>query len=188
MEEIKETIGTLANQKQHKRIYKWLSPADPSTNYDEALKMRHDGTGRWLLQDPQYASWKKEPTSFLWLNDIPGCGKTVLSSTVIEDLRKDQTTRIVLYFYFSFADTEKEDLDHAIRTLIDQLYYISRSDIGKYFDTCFESHNDGNIQTSLDTLCKGFQDILRVVGEVYVVLDALNECSYRNQRRKTFLE
>jgi Cdc6-like AAA superfamily ATPase len=188
MEEIKETIGTLANQKQQKRIYKWLSPADPSTNYNESLKMRHVGTGRWLLQDPQYVSWKKEPTSFLWLNGITGRGKTVLSSTVIEDLRNDQTTRIVLYFYFSFADTEKEDLDHAIRTLIDQLYHISRSDIGKYLDTCFESHNDGNIQPSLDTLCKVFQDMVRVAGEFYVVLDALDECSSRNQRREIFLE
>ncbi len=100
-----------------KDVHAWLSPADPSTNYNESLKKRHNGTSQWLFQDARYSRWKKEPSLFLWLNGIPGCGKTVLSSTVIQDLETDLAIYTILYFYFTFTDIAKQTLNHIVYIL-----------------------------------------------------------------------
>jgi SpoVK/Ycf46/Vps4 family AAA+-type ATPase len=104
VKEIREHVEKQSAEKHHEHIDKWLSPADPSTNYSRTLKERHPGSGEWLLQDTRYSRWKGQPSSFLWLYGIPGCGKTVLSSTVIENLKADAGGDRVLYFYFSFTD------------------------------------------------------------------------------------
>ncbi|KAH8882915.1 purine and uridine phosphorylase [Thozetella sp. PMI_491] len=185
---VNQTIKGLSRGRYNDQIEKWLSPADPSTNYNESLKKRHRGTGQWLLQDARYSRWKKEPSSFLWLNGIPGCGKTVLSSTVIQDLESDKAVNTILYFYFAFTDTAKQALDHALRTLIIQLYHSSQSDIGKYLDICFISHDNGRKQPSLDTLCRTLDEMVLQTREVWIVLDALDECLSKDRRRERLLE
>ena len=57
------------------KIREWLSPPDPSLNYDKALEQRQADTGLWFLESPDYSKWKIDPASFLWLYGIPGCGK-----------------------------------------------------------------------------------------------------------------
>lgn len=168
----------------HDKILRWLSPPDPSTNYNEALTQRHPGTGQWLLEDPRYSRWTKEPASFLWLHGIPGCGKTVLSTTVIENLKNDARGKVVLYFYFAFSDVQKQNLDHAIRALAGQLYDTGQAAIRRHLDICFALYCDGQRQPSLDTLCKTFHQMAQCAGELWVVLDALDECIMDQHRRE----
>jgi predicted ATPase len=70
------------------KIYSWLSAPDSSTNYHKAHKQRQAKTGRWLLESAKFAEWEESAASRLWLYGIAGCGKTILSSTVIEHLRQ----------------------------------------------------------------------------------------------------
>jgi DNA replication protein DnaC len=58
----------------------------------------------------------------LWIYGIPGCGKTILSSAIIENLRASLGSQFVLYFYFDFNNTAKQSLQNMIRSLISQLY------------------------------------------------------------------
>jgi hypothetical protein len=68
------------------KIRQWISAPDPSTNYQKALKLRQTDTGLWLLESDTYTRWKSAATTPLWLYGIPGCGKTILSSTVLQDI------------------------------------------------------------------------------------------------------
>jgi len=73
----------------------WLSPPDPSVNYDIAGNARHKGTTLWFMACDTFKDWKASnsllwiygkcafprPSSSLWLMDfisIAGCGKSVL--------------------------------------------------------------------------------------------------------------
>ncbi|KAH6952507.1 hypothetical protein BKA56DRAFT_681973 [Ilyonectria sp. MPI-CAGE-AT-0026] len=176
-------VQNLSSGKRNDEFEKWLSPTDPSTNYNKALIERHPGSGSWLLQSAEYSSWKTAQNSFLWLNGIPGCGKTILSSTVIEDLKKDNAgTQNVLYFYFTFSETQKQSLENAVRTLASQLCY-HRPEVRHHLNSLFSSCNDGKQQPSLDFLCKTFQQMVQAAGELWVVLDALDECNDRSHPR-----
>lgn len=162
-------------------IQRCLAPPDPSTNYNKALRQRHPNSGQWFLQNAGYSAWKSKQNSFLWLHGIPGCGKTVLSSTIIEDLTKGGSSQRPLYFYFDFNEASKQSLEKAVRSLIMQLY-IEREDVRKHLDSLYSSCEIGGKQPSIDPLCKAFQDMVQQASEVWIILDALDEC----QTRKDF--
>src|SRR2546423_3629801 len=119
---IRDAVKGLGFEQRREKIERWLSPPDPSTNYNKALRQRQEGTGNWFLQSHAFAKWKTQRNSFLWLYGIPGCGKTILSSTIIEDLKRTLSRQPLLYFYFDFNDTDKQTLDSMVRSLMSQLY------------------------------------------------------------------
>jgi hypothetical protein len=175
LNEIQTKVDNQQVDRGLERIKSWLTPPDPSTNFHKALRRRHAGSGKWLLRDTSYTTWKRRPHSFLWLYGMPGCGKTVLSSSVVEDLEGDSAcSNTLLYFYFDFADKRKQSLDHAVRSLIGQLYH-KKEDARKTLDSLYSSHTAGQ-QPNLKSLCATFETMVEQAGEVWVVLDALDEC------------
>lgn len=161
------------------KIQAWLSAPDPSNNLNKAREQRHQGTGQWFLDSEEYMKWKTDRNSFLWLNGIPGCGKTVLSSSVVADLEQDAMSRRPLYFYFDFNDVEKQSTDKAIRSLVLQLYHI-RKELRRDVDSLYTDHGDGLRQPDSASLSKLFESMVQQAGEVWLVLDALDECTGQN--------
>jgi Cdc6-like AAA superfamily ATPase len=125
-----------------------------------------------------FKKWQTNHHTFLWLHGIPGCGKTILSSTIIEHLEKTYTERLFLYFYFDFSDSNKQTLENMVQSLISQLYY-KRMDTQTLLDSLFSSHENGRRQPSCESLCKVFLQMVDQVKDVYFVLDALDECKTR---------
>ncbi|KAH7030625.1 uncharacterized protein B0I36DRAFT_348831 [Microdochium trichocladiopsis] len=160
---------------------RWLSPADPSTNFTRALKQRHEHTGRWLLETPEYGSWKDSPDSFLWLHGKPGCGKTVLSSTVIQDLDEAHSgSHTLLYFYFDFSDTAKETVDSMVRSLVHQLYHRVAG-ARTFLDSLYALCGHSSSQPSTDSLQSTLESMFQSAGGVWLALDALDECTTRQE-------
>ncbi|KIK62216.1 hypothetical protein GYMLUDRAFT_553418 [Collybiopsis luxurians FD-317 M1] len=60
------------------KIQKWLDAPDCSVNFRVADDKRTEGTGQWILNDPEYIKWKQGP-SVLWIQGKAGSGKTILS-------------------------------------------------------------------------------------------------------------
>ena len=94
-------------------------------NYNKALQDRNIKTGLWLVEDSsEYARWKTTQGSFLWPHGIPRCGKTILNSTVLQNVLNEYSvkpTSAVLFFYFDFTDDEKQRHQNMVRSLICQL-------------------------------------------------------------------
>lgn len=185
-DDTKAGIDKIHLLKRHDEIDAWLSPADHSTNLQRARAKRQQGSGQWFLKSPQFSTWKRDPSSFLWLNGIPGCGKTVLSSTIIEhllglqeDSADPSNSYLLLYFYFDFTETKKESLENAIQSLISQVYY-ERPLSQKHLDKLWSSCKGGRHQPSIQDLSSTFTEMLQDSGNVWVILDALDECKARD--------
>ncbi|KAL9003733.1 MAG: hypothetical protein Q9188_003420 [Gyalolechia gomerana] len=71
---LRQSFRSLHDDEKYKKILKWLFAPDPSSNFNAALKRRHSGTGKWLLESQKYQDWKTARGSFLWLHGMPGCG------------------------------------------------------------------------------------------------------------------
>jgi len=168
----------LGFEQRREKIERWLSPPDPSMNYNKALKQRQKGTGLWFLQSDVFTKWKIEQNSFLWLYGIPGCGKTILSSTIIEDLERTLPHWSLLYFYFDFSNTSKYTLESMIRALTSQLYY-RHVETSQRLESLLSSCEDGHRQPTSESLCNVFLQMIEQTKELWIVLDALDECSTR---------
>jgi Cdc6-like AAA superfamily ATPase len=150
-------------------------------NYNKALEERFAETGIWFTESLVASNWKTAPGSFLWLYGIPGCGKTILSSTIIEaifDHCSNNSSLAVLYFYFDFNDAEKQRPESTIRSLIIQLSLQCIS-VPQTLNSLYRTCTDGQRQPAYDSLLETLQQMIGVFQEIYLVIDALDESSDR---------
>lgn len=161
------------------KIERWLRPPDPSTNANHARKLRHEGTGAWLLENPIFQLWHSGARRHLWLSGLAGCGKTVLSATVLDHLTKGND-HLILSFFFDFSDTTKQTLDGMLRSLAFQLYQGGAGSAG-LLEASFQAHQDGRHQPAAKTLEDVVCKMLAVQKKGSIVLDALDESTTRDE-------
>lgn len=157
------------------RAWNWLRPADASVDYRNASDLRHPNTGLWFLEGDSYRRLKTTPATHLWLRGIPGSGKSVIASTIIEDLQKDKDVvsgSAVVYFFFSFSDASKQTLEHMLRSLIYQLAVEHKS---PQLMSLVESRAQGSKRPQVEELITLFKEMVGELRDVVIVLDALDE-------------
>jgi Cdc6-like AAA superfamily ATPase len=176
--ETQAIVKASAEHAQSDKMFQWLSPSDPSVNHNKALSQRHDGTGRWFIEGERLQSFREGQTSFLWLYGIPGCGKTILSASIIEELEQESLSQspMLLYFYFDFNDSRKQTLDNVLRSLLWQTAKCldgSPKDLAQLYSSC----RNGRDQPSTSSLVETLYVALRNLSRTRIVLDALDECT-----------
>ncbi|KAH9166012.1 hypothetical protein EDB89DRAFT_255920 [Lactarius sanguifluus] len=158
----------------------WLSPPDPSTNQNNASTIQHEGTATWFFRGSIFIEWKtKATTSLLWVHGKPGSGKSILCSAIIQDIMALWEAGLVsiAYFYFDFKDTDKQNLNNLLPSLLTQL--STRSDsCCDILSRIYMAHDDGARKPSTNTLIACLKEMLALPGQVpiYIILDALDEC------------
>ena len=191
---IKKATTTVANNEQadenrnvgrgtFEAVLRWLASPDQSINYESALRQRQVGTGLWFLRHKSYLEWIAGKSYFLWLYGIPGCGKSILSSTVLEDLlgRADQCTgSAVVYFYFDFNDPQKRRADLMLRSILAQLLRKC-AEIPVAVAALFSSCKSGLQQPPLSACVDVLRRVIIEIPRVFLVLDALDECNSRKE-------
>lgn len=60
---------TIAGDQLQDKSREWLSPEDPSTNYNIARKSHHDGTATWFIQGNTFREWEMTG-SLIWVHGI----------------------------------------------------------------------------------------------------------------------
>ncbi|KAL5356682.1 hypothetical protein BJX96DRAFT_124815 [Aspergillus floccosus] len=174
------TVQNLSTTHMQEKIRLWLKPQDPSTNQINALSQRHPDTGLWFLQGTAFEQWKTQRNSFLWLCGSAGCGKSILASSIIEDLGGSLDPSRFVYFYFDFNDSRKQTFDGMIRSVTEQLY-SKQEPCRDILDAAYASHWNGNNQPDTKTLCGLFARMVEQAHEIWIVLDALDECNTRGE-------
>jgi Cdc6-like AAA superfamily ATPase len=157
----------------------WLAAPNPFVEYHKAINEHHPGTGSWFLDSDALNTWKIHPQSTCLVHGKPGCGKTVLSSVVIQHLKAytaQSTDAAVIYFFFNFNDSMKTKVENMIRSLILQLCAQSPAGRDKLIQFCTQ-HNSTQEDLSYLVLSKMLQNLLLLHARVFFVLDALDECA-----------
>ncbi|KAK3636575.1 hypothetical protein LTR56_005359 [Elasticomyces elasticus] len=172
-------ILSQADAERLRAILTWLRAPDVTSDHDLAYRRRYPGTGQWFLDSPEYLAWKKGDTGRLWVHGKVGCCKTVLSSTIIEDMCDYCRTRqdsVLAYFYFSFSDERKQSWEALLRSLVVQL---SQGRLAvKSLDDAFDQEYGRGLTVSgleaalAEIIARFHQHNVRV----YVVIDGLDEC------------
>ncbi|KEQ62470.1 ankyrin repeat protein [Aureobasidium melanogenum CBS 110374] len=195
LDEIKESIEEIAEQNEesrqetnHDRIRNWLSPADPWNNYNRALETRHSDSGAWFLQSQQYFQWKSSIGTSLWLHGLAGCGKTVLTSSIIKNLEREinsdplaSSAPILLYFFFDFSDMKKQTLRDLAFSLVYQLHRQDGS-LQEPLDSLRKACDNGYREPTTQQLLEVFLNAIEITDrKLYLILDALDESSVPRQ-------
>ncbi|EXK80973.1 hypothetical protein FOQG_14583 [Fusarium oxysporum f. sp. raphani 54005] len=177
--ETNHAVMSMASDHRFAKIKVWLSPSDYSTNANLARKRRHPGTGAWLLNSPVFQQWKLGSRQHLWLYGLAGCGKTILSTTILDHLLQIDT-HTTLAFFFDFSDPRKQKLEDLLRSLAVQLYHTGNK-AARRLDSLFTSHDDGRRQPDTNALSACVDTMIQTAGKVSIIIDALDECTTREE-------
>jgi hypothetical protein len=175
-------------KEKFQKITAWLRPSNPWTNHESARKLHEPGTGDWLLQTDEYQAWKSaDGPRCLWLYGGAGCGKTVLCSTTIEDMQvhcrgNDEFGYAV--FYFTFSDERKQTYESLLISLLAQLGH--KEPAFSMLQTLYDrpdkrSPGQRELEQLLDAAVKSYK-------QVFLHLDALDECPEEDNARRRILE
>lgn len=108
---------------RYRKILEWLRASDPQVDHNAARRVYVEGTGSWLLESESYAAWRNTRGAHLWLHGKAGCGKTVLSSAIIEDLKLHCTSSVdavLAFFYFTFSEEKQKSYDGFLASMVVQ--------------------------------------------------------------------
>lgn len=175
---MKATTDSIESNLRTHDIKAWLLPLDPSINANNARVLHHKGTGTWLLENSVFQSWYSRSRRHIWLHGPAGGRKTVLSATVLDYLAKGNDNPI-LNFFFDFSDTEKQTHESILRALTFQLYEGGINSV-LHLNTSFQAHQHGKIQPKIKALSAILFKMLGAQKRVFIVLDALDESTTRD--------
>ncbi|KAK6433206.1 hypothetical protein LTR95_010613 [Oleoguttula sp. CCFEE 5521] len=177
---------TYVESAEDQKVVDWLAPPDPWSKHADARARHEDGTGQWLLASDEYLEWKALQNRILWLHGKPGCGKTVLCSSIVEDLRalcKKSSSIQLAAFYFSFSDTRKQSYVEMLASLIVQLRRNERTAarLQQGWQQVYPSRPPQGLLEEI------FQITVQQYGRVMLVLDALDEVPNDGDNRHSVL-
>ena len=115
-------------------------------------------------------------SSLLWVSADPGCGKSVLSKSLIDIELKSTESRTTCYFFFKDDNSEQKKAVNALSALLHQLFSQK---------TFLVHHAIQDFQGQGTKLPQSFHTLWNILtraatdpkaGEVICILDALDEC------------
>ncbi|KAL9029654.1 MAG: hypothetical protein Q9196_002137 [Gyalolechia fulgens] len=95
---------------------------NPEDDYEYFRSRWMRGSCEWIFLRPVFLSWLEDCSDrsrILWVHGVPGCGKSILSSFVIEQLQEKGYS--CQYFFFRFGDSAKRTVNLLLRSIAYQL-------------------------------------------------------------------
>ena len=86
----------------------WLAIDDQEEELDQLLNRCQEGTCDWLFRQKEIVAWTGDgpQNPLLWLKGIPGSGKSILCSQLIQNLRQDDKSTVAFYICDSYTSDQ----------------------------------------------------------------------------------
>ncbi|EXJ77319.1 hypothetical protein A1O3_09545 [Capronia epimyces CBS 606.96] len=186
-EMLKETRQQSSNEETRYRNdqYQDCHRAFKTSTYEQFKDVNPDrveGTCQWVLSHSQYQQWlTKTHDDLLWISADPGCGKSVLAKSLVDNELHNTDQHTVCYFFFK--DNEVQDnVATALCALLHQLF-SRQPELIQYAIPAWEKTGD--------KLVKDVSELWRILvaaarddqaHDMTCVLDALDECQLLDRR------
>ncbi|KAH6880034.1 hypothetical protein B0T10DRAFT_519626 [Thelonectria olida] len=174
----------MLTESQRNEFCRWLQSTDPSPLHNRSRKLVEDGTCNWMLRLPEWADWLAATYRCLWIHGIPGAGKTVLASYLVDTVASHCHDELgpkcaALYYYCYFGHNQDESAP-LLRWLVTQLCRRAEAVPAETY-AIFKQRCEPSLPkllNALATILDGFQTI-------YVIVDAVDESKPRDDLLKT---
>jgi hypothetical protein len=162
-------------------ILDWISPVNFASQQSDFLNRRQTGTGQWLLDSDMFQEWlqadKQTDNQILFCPGIPGAGKTILTSIVIDELQtrfKSDKAFGIAYIYCNFRRQDEREADGLLANLLKQLTYGWRP-LPKDVKFLCDKYKKDRTQPSFDEISRVLQSVAALYSRVFIAVDAIDE-------------
>jgi len=189
---MEEGIDRLSRRQddQHRRaIVDWLTPVDYALQQSDFITRRQEGTGQWLLDSNEFQKWLNQSGQTLFCPGIPGAGKTIITSIIVEHLytkfQNDASTGIA-YLYCNYRQQQEQKPVDLLASLLKQLVQEQPS-MPESMKSLYERHKDKRTRPSFDEISKVLYFVILDYSRAFIIIDALDECQVFDGGRGKFL-
>ncbi|KAK6835207.1 hypothetical protein RU639_002115 [Aspergillus parasiticus] len=177
---------TSARDERAKKLFNLLYTCPYKDRKDRNSK-RVPGTCEWFTSQflkknyPKFKDWQRntndESPGLLWVSADPGCGKSVLTRYLVDELLLNTVERTVCYFFFKDDFADQRSGTSALSVILRQLFIAQPQLLG---DTILDK-----LDTDGEKLVQSFSELWNILisvstnsraGEIICILDALDEC------------
>lgn len=170
------------------QVLEWLTPINYGPQQSDCLRKRQPGTGQWLLDSAEFTTWTETAQQTLFCPGIPGAGKTILTSIVIDELTtrfKNEEKVGIAYVYCNFRRKHEQKADDLLVSLLKQL--SQGQPLPESVKALYDSHKDKHTRPSFDEISRAIKSVATLYSRVFIVVDALDECQTSQGCRIRFL-
>ncbi|KAJ7162914.1 ankyrin repeat-containing domain protein [Mycena filopes] len=158
-------------------IRRWLAPYNPVPRQRALLSTRTEGTGEWLLRNDEFTDWISQAGKTLCLKGMPGAGKTVLASVIIDHLHTlfPGENAGIAYIYCNHKETQEQTAVNLVGSLWRQL--SMRRAIPEDVRHCYDLFQKQQDTPTVDDVFGFLQSVVSTYPRVIIVVDAIDECT-----------
>jgi hypothetical protein len=189
---VKDDVSRLdrrQDDQERRTILDWLTPLDYGTQQSDFINRRQEGTGQWLLDSDEFQRWSNVSKQTLFCPGIPGAGKTIITSIVVEHLQtsfRNDANIGIAYLYCNFRRQQEQNPVDLLASLLKQLIQ-GRSCVPESITTLYKRHNDERTRPFFDEISKVLHSIVADYAKTFIIIDALDECRTSDGGRRKLL-
>lgn len=184
-----DRLNQWQDEQERLAILDWLTLIDYIPQQRDFISRRQAGTGQWLLESTEFQTWLETDKQTLFCPGIPGAGKTILTSIVIDDLISrfyNNSTTGIAYVYCNFQRRGEQKIDDLLASLLKQLAQ-GQSSLPDSVKDLYDRHKVKRTQPSLDETLRSLHSVAAMYSRVFIVVDALDECQVSDSCRSRLL-
>jgi Cdc6-like AAA superfamily ATPase len=181
VQECSENVGAIRltlDSKEDLEILDWLTPVNYGPQHSDYFNRRQPGTGQWLLETNEFRQWVDGQKQTLFCPGIPGSGKTMLTSIVVDKLITDFQGNGdigIAYLYCNFQWQDRQSAGDLLSSVLRQLAQ-GKSTLPQSLKSLHDRHRVLGTRPSFDELSTALHSVASEYTRVFVVIDALDEC------------
>ena len=193
MTDIQDNLGKVLHRqynREQQAILNWLTSVDYSTQQNDFIARRQEGTGEWLVESDEFQQWENNKRGFLFCPGIPGSGKTMMVSIVVDHLFKkvgNDPGIGIAFLYCNFRQQQEQRLIDLFLSLLKQL-----SQRHPLFPECatrlYKDHERNRTRPSFDEISNALYSVIANCPRAFIIIDALDECSGTDRVLSRFME
>lgn len=181
-------MSTIVDTDRKTKILTWLTSINYTSQQSDLIDRQQKGTGQWLLGSEEFQKWLNQSKQTLFCPGIPGAGKTMISSIVVDHLSarfKNNAGVGIAYIYCSYQPQQEQKPKDLLSSLLKQLVQKQQV-MSPNIMNLYESHRAEGTFLSFDEIIKAFRSIVQLYSRVFIMIDGLDE--YYSSNKEAFNE
>ncbi|CCX34027.1 Similar to Ankyrin repeat domain-containing protein 50; acc. no. Q9ULJ7 [Pyronema omphalodes CBS 100304] len=161
-------------------LLQWISPLEPQTRHQDVRSKRLPNTGNWFLDSETFRKWRdnSEEVNIFVCYGIPGAGKTIISSLVIDHLSSSFANKnvFIAVVYCDYRDQKQQTAVNMMGGLLKQAITASNQGSRDVVQNLLQKKK-GRVKIELNDVVHALSRLLHDFDKTYICIDALDECN-----------
>jgi NACHT domain-containing protein len=187
---VSRKIDRVLHDREHQAILDWITSVDYSSQQNDFIARRQEGTGEWLVKSDEFQQWENNKNGILFCPGIPGAGKTMMASIVVDHLFKrfrDEPGIGIGFLYFNFRQQQEQQLIDLFLSLLK--HFCRRQPLlPECVTRLYKDYGRDRGRPSFSEISDALHSVIANCSRAFIIIDALDECSATDRVLPRFME